>query len=135
MKPLKEETAVARKLLRPVLLGGIVGAIVILLVLAGLAWLITQKDVPQSAYTPLAVVAAAVGALAGGIVAARSAGEKGWLAGLCTGILLFLAILIAGGFAMLRDLQASYLLVKIAVMLGCGTVGGMIGVGKRKKRH
>lgn len=137
MKSHKEETANLQKWVRPMLFGVVAGTLVCLAALLLLAALLAAKDVPQTAVTPMAVVAAALGAFAGGFVAAKLAGEKGWLFGMVCGLLLFLLILLAGGLSMLRDIRGSYLLVKLAVMLVTAAVGGMVGVnlghGRRRR--
>ena len=79
MKSRSEDTAMVKKILRPVLVGACMGAVVCLLLLLLMAAVIAAVDVPKAAITPLAVVASAVGAFVGGIVAAKIAKEKGCL--------------------------------------------------------
>lgn len=121
-----------KKLLRPVCIGACVGAVCCLLLLLLMSAVMAATDVPKSVVTPMAVVAAAAGAFIGGITAARIAKEKGLLIGAACGLLLFLVVLIAG-FAVLKDIRGTYVLVKLLVLIGCGAVGGILGVNLRKR--
>lgn len=132
MKSQREESVMVKKLLRPVFIGACVGAVCCLLLLLLMSAVMAATDVPKSVVTPMAVVAAAVGAFIGGITAARIAKEKGLLIGAACGLLLFLVVLIAG-FAVLKDIRGTYVLVKLLVLIGCGAVGGILGVNLRKR--
>ena len=132
MKSRSEDTAMVKRFVRPILIGACVGAVCCLLVLLLLAAVLAATDVPKAAITPLAVVAAAVGAFIGGIVAARMAREKGLLLGAACGLVLFLLVLIAG-FAVLKDIRGSYAVIKLLVLIACGSVGGILGVNARKR--
>lgn len=81
MKSRSEDTAMVKKILRPVLVGACMGAVVCLLLLLMMAAVIAAVDVPKAAITPLAIVASAVGAFIGGVIAAKIAKEKGMLFG------------------------------------------------------
>lgn len=131
MRATREDTAILKKIVRPVVFGAAIGAVVCLLLLLGMAALLVAQDLPHGLTTPLAVLAGGAGAFAGGFMAARMSGEKGWLVGLLCGLLLLLLMLIAGGFSMLKNLPGSYLSVKLPVVLVAAMVGGMIGVGDR----
>lgn len=132
MKSQREESVMVKKLLRPVCIGACVGAVCCLLLLLLMSAVMAATDVPKSVVTPMAVVAAAAGAFIGGITAARIAKEKGLLIGAACGLLLFLVVLIAG-FAVLKDIRGTYVLVKLLVLIGCGAVGGILGVNLRKR--
>ena len=120
-----------KSLLRPVLVGAVVGAGCCLLLLLAMAAVMAAKDIPKAAVTPMAVVAAAAGAFVGGLVCARIAKMRGLLFGAACGLVLYLIVMIAG-FALLREIRGGYAVVKLAVMLGCGAVGGVLGVNMRK---
>ena len=132
MKSRKEDTAMVKKLLRPVLIGTGVGAICCLVVLLLLATIMATKDVPKAAITPMAVVAAAVGAFIGGIVSARIAKEKGLLFGAACGLVLYLLVMIAG-FSVLKDIRGGYAFIKLAVLIVCAAIGGIVGVNAKKR--
>lgn len=131
MKSRGEDKAMVKRFLRPVFIGAFVGAIGCLLVLLLMAAVLAAVDVPKAAITPLAVAAAAFGAFIGGLVAARMAREKGLLLGAACGLVLFLILLVAG-FAVLKEIRGTYAVVKLLVLIGCGAVGGVLGVNLRK---
>lgn len=132
MKSRKEDTAIVKNIARPILIGAGVGALCCLLVLLVMAAVLAAKDIPQTAVTPMAVVAGAFGSFIAGLVAARIARTKGLMFGSATGLLLYLIIMLAG-FAVLKDIRGAYALVKMAILIGCGAVGGVIGVNMKKK--
>ena len=131
MKSRSEDTAMVKKILRPVLVGACMGAVVCLLLLLLMAAVIAAVDVPKAAITPLAVVASAVGAFVGGIVAAKIAKEKGLLFGAACGLILFVLVLVAG-FAVLEEVRGSFAVAKLFILIGCGAIGGILGVNSRK---
>ncbi len=133
MKARKEDTAMVLKILRPVLWGTVFGALICLLLLFVMAAILTANNVPQAAVTPMAIVAAAIGAFLGGLIAARIAREKGLLIGALTGLLLFVIMAIAG-FIFVQDVRGSYAILKAAIFLACGAVGGIVGVNLQRRR-
>lgn len=128
----KEDSAMVRKILRPLITGAVTGALCCVLVLVVMAAIMAVKDIPKVAVTPMAVVAAAFGAFVGGVVAAKISKEKGLLYGAGSGLLLFLLVMIAG-FAILQDVRGTLLLIKLAVLVGCGAVGGIVGVNIKRR--
>ncbi len=121
---------------RPILLGLVIGALTLLAVLIALAFLAVQVDLPPSLVVPLATIANALGAFAGGFTAARSNGRNGWFIGLVAALVLFLLSTVSG-FALYSQIDGSFLIIKAMIMLACGMVGGMLAVNfcKRKKRR
>ncbi len=128
----QEEASAVVRWIRPILIGAVVGVVCCLLMLLLFAAVMAAQDIPQMAVTPLAVIAAAFGAFVGGLVAAKVAGVRGLVYGAACGAVLFLLVMIAG-FIELKDIRGIYALVKFAVMVGCGAVGGIIGVNFRKR--
>ena len=63
----------------------------------------------------------------------RLAREKGLLIGALTGLLLFVILAIAG-FIFVRDAHGSSAILKAAIFLACGAVGGIVGVNLRRRR-
>lgn len=120
---------------RPALIGVIVGGLCCLLVLLMMAALLSAQDIPQVAVVPLAALATAAGALVGGFAAAKVSGKNGWLIGGVTALLLFLLTMVSG-FGLFGQLNGGFILIKLAIMLACGMVGGIIAVnvGKKRKR-
>ena len=133
MKSHKEDSsAMVKRFLRPVVIGAVVGALCCTLVLIIMAAIVASQDIPKAVITPMAIVAGAAGSFFGGFTAARIAKERGLIGGAC-GLLLFILVVIVG-FAFLKEIRGAYILVKLAVMLVCSAVGGVIGVNLRKRR-
>ena len=134
MRSRKEEPNWLKQWVRPLGTGVIVGVAVCLVSLILLTVLLLTQDTPQNSIAPLALVALVTGCFVGGLVTARAAGQNGWLMGLCCGGLLFLLLMLLGGFAMLRNAQPTHTWVKLAVMVAAGAVGGIVGINIRKRR-
>lgn len=133
MKPCKEDSsAIIKRVLRPVVIGTVIGAGGCLLILLLMAAVMASSDIPKAAVTPMAVAAAAIGAFISGIVAARISREKGLMLGAVCGLLLYLLVMLAG-FAVLREIRGAYAVVKLAVMIGCAALGGVLGVNMGKR--
>lgn len=58
--------------------------------------------------------------------------EKGLMLGAVCGLLLYLLVMLAG-FAVLREIRGAYAVVKLAVMIGCAALGGVLGVNMGKR--
>ncbi len=132
-KTRNEDTAMVKKIARPIVIGACVGAICCLLVLLVMAAIMAAQNIPKAAVTPMAIVAAAFGSFIGGIVSAKISGEKGLLYGAGSGLLLYAVVIIAG-FAVLQDVRGTTMFIKLAVMVGCSAVGGIIGVNMKRRR-
>lgn len=119
-------------LLRPIGLGLCVGVITATVILLGAAAVLWQTDIPRGAVAPMAVAAAAIGALVAGLVAALCAGKRGLLIGAVCGTVMALILLIVG-LVRFGGVDVGYTALKWAVMTLCGAIGGLIGVNR--KRH
>ena len=128
----KDAASTPIRWLRAVAIGVVVGTVVCLLLLLGMAAIMASQDVPKVAVVPMAVIAAAIGAFVGGLVCARIAKEKGLLLGLLCGAALYLLILLAGTI-WFRDSHSTYIFIKLAILVGCGGVGGGVGVNLKKR--
>ena len=118
--------------LRPVLVGVAVGLIGCIGLLMLMALVVQSVDVPRAAILPLAIAAAALGAFAAGLTAAAVARQKGLLLGAVCGLVLFLLILLAG-VAQYAGVSGGNAAIKFAVLLLCGSIGGVLGVNLRKR--
>ena len=118
--------------IRPITVGSVAGALVCFLLLLLMATVLVAKDIPKTAVTPMAVCAAAAGSFAGGALCAAITRQKGWLYGALCGAGLFLLVTLAG-WVLLQQVRAATLLIKAAVLIGCGSIGGMLGVNLRRK--
>lgn len=126
--------SVFERWVRPVLIGVAIGVIVCILLLLMMAAVVQTVDVPRRATMPLAVIAAAAGAFAAGLMAAAVTGRRGLPVGAVCGLMLFLLILIAG-FVRYSGVSGGYALIKLAALLISGSVGGLLGMGLRRKRR
>ena len=118
-------------ILRPLLIGLCIGVIACTLLLLGAAALFCQVDVPPAAVAPVAMGAAALSAFLGGWVAARAAGQRGWLMGILCGGVLFLILWLWG--LSRGGVENSYAATKLGVLTLSGAIGGVLGVNR--KRH
>ena len=123
----------AKRIIRPVLVGTLIGGAVCIALLALAAVVMTGVDIPKPVIIPLSLAIACVSAFIGGFSAAVIAGKTGWLVGILSGLLLFLLILV-GGFVLLGEVRGSLVWIKLALLLAGGMIGGMIGVNLRKRR-
>jgi putative membrane protein (TIGR04086 family) len=108
---------------------GLIGCIGVLMLMA---LLVQSADVPRVLIVPLAMAAAAIGAFLAGLTAAAVARQNGLLLGAVCGLLLFLLILVAG-VARYAGVSGTHALLKFAVLLVCGSIGGVLGVNMRKR--
>ena len=123
----------AKNMVRPVVWGVIVGAVITFLSMLLLAFLLTVQDFPASAAVPLVSVAAGIGSLFAGFTAAKVHGRQGASVGALTGLALFLIVLLismfvgGGGLSVLT-------LIKLIIMLLSASIGGIAGVNVGQKR-
>ena len=82
-----EDSAILKRIARPIVIGACVGAISCLLVLLVMAAVMAAQNIPKAA-----------------------------------------------GFAVLQDVRGTTILVKLAVMVASGAVGGIIGVNMKRRR-
>jgi len=68
-----------------------------------------------------------LGALTAGIVCARKLKSKGMLAGLITGVVMYLILLLAGLISTGGGISSASLFRMIIVVI-CATIGGIVGV-------
>ena len=102
------------------------------LLLCAFALILSVKDLPHGAITPMAIAAVVVGCFVAGYCAGRTIRAGGLVYGLLCGTVIFLfaffceLMLIGGGFSIL-------LLYKYIIYISSGMIGGVLGVNKRRK--
>ena len=119
------------KMAKPVLIGVAVGAGCCLLLLLLFAAILAAQDIPQGRLRRWLWRRRQQG-LFRGFTAARIAKSRGILFGAICGLILYLLIM-AAGFAVLRDIRGTYALVKLALMVVCASVGGILGVNFHRR--
>lgn len=129
----RKEVSTAARILHPLGVGTGIGVVVCTVILLIAAAIMTTGELPTSAVTPVALAAATIGAFVGGFVAARLSRERGLLYGAGIGLLLYLLITIVG-IVVLQELRGTMMLLKAALMIGGGALGGILGVNV-KSRH
>ncbi len=129
----RKEVSTATKILRPLGLGLGIGVIVCAVILLIAAAIMTTGIFPASAVTPVALATAAVASFVSGIVAARVSRERGLLYGAGVGLLLFLLITVVG-MVTSQELRGTMMLLKAALTIGFGALGGVLGVNVKAKR-
>lgn len=117
----------------PVAIGVLGGLIVSILILLIFAIVMTVKDLPQGAVDPLACVSIAAGSLTGGFLTARARRSRGLLYGMISGLGFFLVLWVTG-VAMHEAAASILVLVKLALSLVLGCVGGVAGVNVKRKK-
>lgn len=132
MKPHDRTQSFFGRWLRPLLVGAAVGILCCILLLMLMAAAVQTVDVPRGAAVPLAIAAAAVAAFAAGLTAALLAKQRGLLLGAVSGLVLFLLILLAG-FIRFTAVDAGTALLKLAVLVVTGALGGVLGVNRRRR--
>ncbi len=132
MNARRENSSAAMRIVRPIVWGGGIGAVVCFVLLLLSATAMASFQVPQAAVIPVAVAILAIASLCGGFVAARVARERGLLYGAACGLLLFLMTAIAG-LGSEQTTQGVLLFLKLALAVGGGAVGGIFGVNMKRR--
>ena len=112
--------------LRVLLLAGAVGVMVTAGWLAAMAALMTAQGYSGAAAPPLATAAVGAGSLCSGWIAAFCKKERGLLCGLVQGLLYA---------ALLGTLTEEPPLLRFAVLILCGSIGGLLGMVTREKKR
>lgn len=131
MSTRKEQTSIAARIIRPIVGGFVVGVVLCLVLLLIAATVMATFQVPQAAVTPIAIAILAVAAFGGGFTASCIARERGLLYGACCGLLLFLVVLVAG-LGIEQAASGALPALKLALALGCGAIGGIVGVNRKR---
>ncbi len=128
----REQASVLSRSLRPLLIGTGIGIVVGVLLLLAAAAVMVSTQVLAAAVTPVALIAIAAAAFAGGFTAARLLRERGLLIGAACGLLIFLIVAIAG-FSVDQAVQGTLLFLKLGLTVGGGALGGILGVNVKRK--
>lgn len=122
------------KIMKAVVWGTIIGAAVCMIMLLLISFIfVKMQSVPEAAITPAALVIVCIGAFVGGYFSARIKKNMGMAVGAITAIVMFVILLLIGT-ACFGDNLGIVSLLRMAVMLISGAIGGILGVNKRKRR-
>ena len=124
--------SMAARLLRPLAWGVGIGTVVGTVLLLIAAAIMTTGALPVSVTTPIAMAVLAIMAFVGGFTAAVISRERGLLYGAAVGLLLFLLITVIG-LAVLQELHGGTMLIKAALAIGLGALGGVLGVNAKRR--
>lgn len=109
-----------------------VGALVTFLILCLFALLMSVKDLPHSAVSPMSILAVAAGTILSGWCCARILRERGLLWGLCCATVLFLLAFFCE-LMLLGQPVGVLALYKYIIYAASGMIGGVLGVNHKRK--
>lgn len=128
----RRDPSTAARLLRPIAWGVGIGAVACTVLLLIASAILTTGAIPQTAVSPIAFAILTVSAFVGGLIAARLSRERGLLTGALVGLLLFLLTAVLG-LLILQALDGTSMLLKVALMIGGGALGGVLGVNVKRR--
>ncbi len=108
---------------------GLLATTVVLLLFS---FLMCKKDVPFVLLNPFSAGLLMLGSFISGYLAARRIRERGMMIGALCGLIIFLLLLLAS-FMSKFDVGLAAL-IKLAIALVSGAIGGIIGVNAKSKR-
>ncbi len=124
-----------RLYIKAVLIGVFVSVAVIAILMCILcAVFLSISKLPHDYLPYLLLIIDGVGVFVGAYACARITGERGLVMGLICGALVFLSLVIAG-MTSGTDTIGLLTLLRAAVTLLCGTLGGIKGVNRKEKIH
>ena len=119
---------------KPVLTSAAIGVAVCAGVLLLLSAVLSARSVPHSLINPMATFAISAGALAAGFCCAKIVRRAGLAYGaLCGGV--FCLVVMLAGIGIVDNGFGLTALFKIAFMMICAMLGGVIGVNTRSRRR
>ena len=130
----KENNNLFWKVSKPLLISTLCGTGIIaaLLALASVILLCTGQIGPS--ITSAAVIAiSALSAFFAGIIVGRIAGKNGLILGSLTGLLLYFLIWIVGAICGGSPIFTVSAVIRLAVMILAGAIGGLVSVNKRSR--
>lgn len=119
--------------LKSVLIGVFSGEIATMVTLLLFAFLMLRMDIPLYLADTMIVLAGSVGGFLSGFICGYLLREKGLIFGaVCGGVQIL--ILLFFSFGIHSEISPLFLVAKFAAILLCATLGGILGVNKKKKR-
>ncbi len=121
-----------RRLLRPVGVGVIIGALITAAILALMSLLLASQNIPQSMLEPMAVFAMCAGAFASGFCCTRILRHNGLMCGFLCGM-VFSVLMVVCSFAVPGNSLGLGALIKSAITIIAAMIGGVMGVNVNTK--
>lgn len=109
-------------------------AVTALLIAAFSLFFVMIESLAKSAVVPLALLSAAMGCFVGAFICASMAKRRGLFFGAAVGLAMFAAVSLIG-LVCNGGIFGTQTVVRLAVMLTAGCVGGYLGCGHRSKRR
>jgi len=128
------ESAGTGRMMRPVAVSVVLGALVCVVLLLLFSVVISAGSVPQSAIDPMAVLAVSAGAFASGLSCAKIVKRNGLVCGLCCGVIFSVIVLICSLAVPGGGLGLGALL-KTMLMVFSAMLGGVVGINTRRRRR
>ena len=120
-------------LIKPISSGLIVGIIVIALFFVLFAFAMSFYILPTDSAAITGSISMAIGAFAGGFVAAKKLTKNGLIIGALCGLTMFLIFTLIG-MAAFKAAPTTTTLIRLLIFITSGGIGGIIGVGNIDKR-
>ena len=108
-------------------------ATAILLFLAAVA--VTYASAPEGVISAVVLVVTALCIVWGGFRASRYSGRQGLISGGVSGLVYVVLLYLVGSLIFGEFIFASGTLLTMLLGIGCGAVGGIIGVNTKKRRR
>lgn len=122
-----------RKLAASVFIGAGIGILSSAILIFLMASALVIGDVPAFLLSPVTVVILAFGGFAGGFASARLFGERGFICGAFSGAVFFIIAWAAGAFFENAGFGTAAI-IKAAMMIISGSLGGIIGINYIKRK-
>ncbi|MEG1774771.1 MAG: TIGR04086 family membrane protein [Oscillospiraceae bacterium] len=129
--PVRNEQGM-RKYGAPILKAVTLGLLVTTVLLLLFAFIMSKKDLPFALVNPLSVTSLIAGSMLAGFLSAHWLREHGMTVGALCGLILFLLLLLAS--AMTKFEIGTQALMKLAIAVISGAIGGVAGVNAQKRR-
>ncbi len=114
-----------------ILISALISAIIIFLSLLIIAGVMLFTNIDMNFASPLSSIALAIGSIAGGYISAYKNKSKGFLCGILTAAVIFLAVALIG-FILSRQITLMSL-IHFAVTFLSSLIGAILGISKSDK--
>lgn len=107
-----------------------VGLLVLLIFISAFSLLLSSFNASDDLISCMAAIALCAGSFAAGFVYARRRRRKGLLCGLCAGIIVYIAVFLAG-IILMKSFSGAGTFMKFVLVILCSCIGGVCGVNTR----